>query len=602
MNTPYDEFPKRKVAVYIRVSTQEQKIDGYGLESQERKLLSYINDNKALNLITKPEWIFKDVHTGSELQRQGLQKLLRAVELKKFDAVIVWKIDRLSRSLKHLLEIFEKFQKYQVSFISIQENIDFNGPIGNLIFQIFGSIAQFERELIKTRTLAGKITSAEMGNYTGSKIPYGYEPVPNKSGKGRRLELINEEKKVVEDIFHWYVYEDLGYKQIADRLNDFKIPKGKCSSGKNKYLPWSARHIEKIIPNPLYRGEFLANTKDEYGNQLPEDQWTVVAVPACVGEFLFSMAQQKRKERVGKTSAKDHIYLLSNKLIDVSVPERKKLYGIPRSKGGYSYRRLQYTSKDKSHYPVFEISASMLEEEIWAKLKFAMTNTKEFIKRYLAMEKLNKTYLDSRQEELTSLRERLMNTELETARIEKAYEQGVYSIEKMNAKMTEVSKKTSQIEQQILEIEDELKMISFKDREITNLHKTAEQVKYNIDNFSRKQKKMMIDICIDRIEVDRKEIPSNGVQKKWHRTVTVYFRFDPERISSDLGDGRTRKHLNKAEKRDSKPKNGSSGVQGGRSCTFFTCEYQVKNVLEMNLNKVIYKTSLEEVSNDLSSL
>lgn len=155
MSTHFNESTKRRVAIYIRVSTQEQKIDGYGLESQERRLSSYINDNKALNLITKPEWIFTDVHTGSEIQREGLQKLIRSVELKKFDAVIVWKIDRLSRSLKHLLEIFDKFKKHQVSFISIQENIDFNGPIGNLIFQIFGSIAQFERELIKTRTMAG---------------------------------------------------------------------------------------------------------------------------------------------------------------------------------------------------------------------------------------------------------------------------------------------------------------------------------------------------------------------------------------------------------------------------------------------------------------
>ena len=82
MNNLFNENPKRRVAIYIRVSTQEQKIEGYGLESQERRLSSYINDNKALNLTTKPEWIFTDVHTGSELQRVGLQKLLREVERK----------------------------------------------------------------------------------------------------------------------------------------------------------------------------------------------------------------------------------------------------------------------------------------------------------------------------------------------------------------------------------------------------------------------------------------------------------------------------------------------------------------------------------------
>ena len=63
MNSSFNDQPKRRTAIYIRVSTQEQKIDGYGLESQKRRLVYYIEDNKALNLVTKPEWIFVDVHT-----------------------------------------------------------------------------------------------------------------------------------------------------------------------------------------------------------------------------------------------------------------------------------------------------------------------------------------------------------------------------------------------------------------------------------------------------------------------------------------------------------------------------------------------------------
>jgi site-specific DNA recombinase len=595
MSTPFNESPKRKVAIYIRVSTQEQKIDGYGLESQERRLVSYINDNKALNLVTKPEWIFTDVHTGSELQREGLQKLLRSVELKKFDAVIVWKIDRLSRSLKHLLEIFEKFKKHQVSFISIQENIDFNGPIGNLIFQIFGSIAQFERELIKTRTMAGKITSAEMGNYTGTRIPYGYEPVANKAGKGKRLQLIPEEKKVINDIFQWYVYEEMGYIQIANRLNDLKIPKGKYTKKRNKDTRWSHKHIESIIPNTLYRGKFLANRKDEYGNLLPEDQWTVVAIPACVGEFLFSLAQQKRTTRAGKVQEGNHIYLLSHKLIDVSVPERKKFYGIPRSKGGHSYRRKQYTSTEEKYYSVFEVPAEKIEDTIWEKLKFALGNTEEFIERYLKLEKFGNTHIDTLQEELTTLREKLVNTELETARIEKAYENGIYSIEKMDVKMLEATKKEGQIQNRIQQIADELQILSFKEIEIESLRKASKQVKYNLNNLSRKQKKMILDICIARVEVNRKELPSKGIQKKWLREVEVHFRFNPDLLSHGLEQGRTRKSHDKAGKSDF---NGIDGVSGGRGVsgyTFFTCKFYIKKIVEKLENKVIYRTFLVEV-------
>ncbi len=160
----------------------------------------------------------------------------------------------------------------------------------------------------------------------------------------------------------------------------------------------------------------------------------------------------------------------------------------------------------------------------------------------------------------------------------------------------EASKKKTQFESRIQQIEDELQIVSCKDIEIGSLHKAAKQVKYNIDNFSRKQKKMIIDICIDRIEVDRKELPSNGVQKKWHRTLTVHFRFDPDRISRDMGNGRTRKPLHKATKQDSSSKNVSSGAQGGGSCTFFRCKYFIGNELDISKNKVIYKTVLVEGS------
>ena len=157
-----DSSKKNKVAIYIRVSTAEQRMEGYSPEAQKKKLKEYVHSNSALNLVTKDDWIYEDTHTGSDMNRTELQRLLRDVEEGKFDAVLVWKIDRLSRSLKHLLNLFEKFKENKVNFISLQENIDFRGAIGSLIFQVFGAIAQFERELIKGRTQMGKVASAEL--------------------------------------------------------------------------------------------------------------------------------------------------------------------------------------------------------------------------------------------------------------------------------------------------------------------------------------------------------------------------------------------------------------------------------------------------------
>lgn len=94
-----NEDPLRRVAIYIRVSTEEQKRDGYGLDAQKKRLTEYIANNPRLRLITQPDWLYSDTHTGSDLNRPALNRLREVVKKKKFDAVLVWKIDRFSRSL-----------------------------------------------------------------------------------------------------------------------------------------------------------------------------------------------------------------------------------------------------------------------------------------------------------------------------------------------------------------------------------------------------------------------------------------------------------------------------------------------------------------------
>ena len=294
---------KRRVAIYMRVSTTEQRLEGHSLEAQEKRLTEYVTNNAALNLETKPAWLYSDTHTGSDLKRNGLTALLDDVKAGKYEAVLVWKIDRLSRSLKHLLHVFELFQGKEVSFISVQENVDFKGPIGALIFQVFGAIAQFERELIKGRTKMGRIASAEAGNYTGTNIPYGYAPVVEKGKKGKRLKIIPDEKKWVLAMYDWYILEELGDGQIAKRLNQLKVPRSRWQKKKEEEGggwvcipsdgPWTDKMVTTILTNPLYRGSFMANDKDEEGNELPEGKKKVVAGytshPLAHGQIRWSL-------------------------------------------------------------------------------------------------------------------------------------------------------------------------------------------------------------------------------------------------------------------------------------------------------------------------
>ncbi len=109
--------------------------------------------------------IYQDTASGSKSSREGLDQMLQY--LRRGDVVVVWKLDRLARSLKHLVELVADFEKRGIGLKSIQENIDTETASGKLFLHIFGALAEFERELIRERTLAGLKAAAERGRKGG---------------------------------------------------------------------------------------------------------------------------------------------------------------------------------------------------------------------------------------------------------------------------------------------------------------------------------------------------------------------------------------------------------------------------------------------------
>jgi DNA invertase Pin-like site-specific DNA recombinase len=134
---------------YARVSTQEQSLD----LQKDALLKSGCTE------------IFEDTISGSKSEREGLDKLLKYI--RRGDTVVVWKLDRLGRSLRHLIELIQMFNDRGIGFKSIQENIDTTTASGKLFLHIFGALAEFERELIRERTLAGLRSAADRGRKGG---------------------------------------------------------------------------------------------------------------------------------------------------------------------------------------------------------------------------------------------------------------------------------------------------------------------------------------------------------------------------------------------------------------------------------------------------
>ncbi|WP_427340183.1 recombinase family protein [Caloranaerobacter sp. DY30410] len=237
----------KKVAIYIRVSTQEQANEGYSIQAQKDRLINYCKAKS---------WNIYDIYidggfSGSNLDRPALQKMLN--QLKNIDIVLVYKLDRLSRSQKDTLYLIEEqFLPNNVDFVSLQESFDTTTPFGRAMIGILSVFAQLERETITERSRLGKLERAKEGLWSGGGPgPIGYDYIPHEN----RLKINEYEAMQVKELFELYV-QGKGVRQIA------KIFKEK--GYKHKYGDWDA-HPEvsmiRVIENPVYIGKI--RHKDE---------------------------------------------------------------------------------------------------------------------------------------------------------------------------------------------------------------------------------------------------------------------------------------------------------------------------------------------------
>jgi len=169
-----------KVAIYCRVSTGDQNT-----EHQEKALRKYCEVHNYE--IYK---VYSDVITGTSQSRPAFNEMLNDMRKYKFNAIAVVKLDRLGRSLKHLLSLIEEFKNKGVHFIAVDQNLDTSSSTGILILQVIGAIAEFERNLISERTKAALVDNPHVGKRGKDK-----KPRQKRGGKRDTLDLGIKPKK-----------------------------------------------------------------------------------------------------------------------------------------------------------------------------------------------------------------------------------------------------------------------------------------------------------------------------------------------------------------------------------------------------------------------
>lgn len=249
---------KKICAIYTRKSTEEGlDMDFNSLDAQREACESYIRSQKSEGWVTSPNRYDDGGFSGGTLERPALKKLLEDIKAGLIHTIVVYKIDRLTRSLFDFAKLVEILDQHEVSFVSITQSFNTTTSMGRLTLNVLLSFAQFEREVTGERIRDKISASKKKGMWMGAAAPIGYRI------NGRQLEIVEQEAKTVR-----YIFEQYGklksVKLLKHHLDQkgMKTPKRISKKG-NEHggRPFSRGNLYKILGNTAYIGKIAHKGK-----------------------------------------------------------------------------------------------------------------------------------------------------------------------------------------------------------------------------------------------------------------------------------------------------------------------------------------------------
>jgi len=424
---------------------------------------------------------YTDSRSAKTTERPGLKRMLKDAEEKKFDAIVVYKIDRLSRNVRDFVEITKALEKAGVALKSVTEPIDTGTPLGKVLLYLLAIFAQFESDLIVERTTLAMQKKAKNGEWGGGTVPYGYSYIQDE----KRLTVNESEKALVERILSLYTEKGMGGKSIARKLNreGYRTRKGRR---------WSVDAITRILRSPLYIGKIVRRDTVYPGKH-----------PHLISEEVWKKAQIILDERTQKRwlrRSNGSDYLLSGLLR--CVPCRAHIIGA--SAHGRSSLYQYYGCSSKMKYGECELPLmpkKPIEEAILGQLKEIFTDT-SFISRLL--EKVNsklreKIPLVEAQLELVERKikekEALINLYFEKFEKEKSLSRLV------KQRLEEINTELEQLKQTRDKFQEEAKTQPFEPANSEDIRKIIVNLQNTLALASRSEAKKLLRLVVKRIDV-----------------------------------------------------------------------------------------------------
>src|SRR5438270_3689638 len=312
-----------RCAIYTRKSTEHGlELEFNSLDAQREACEAYIRSQASQGWKALPQHYDDPAYSGGNLERPALKKLLADIDAGRIDIIVVYKLDRLTRSLADFAKLVETFDARSISFVAVTQQFNTTTSMGRLTLNVLLSFAQFERELSSERVRDKIAASRRKGKWTGGTVPLGYD------GRDKKLVVNKIEAETVRTIFHLYL-ELKSFSKLVTDLDRRGIVTKRRKTKVVKYsgaIPFTYGPLAYFLKNRVYLGEVHHGGK-----------WFEGEHDAIVDRATFDRVQEllKSKPQGRKVKRSDSGALLRGKLFDDKGTRMSPSFS---SKNGVPYR------------------------------------------------------------------------------------------------------------------------------------------------------------------------------------------------------------------------------------------------------------------------
>ena len=521
---------EKQIAIYARVSS-DQQVDEGTIDSQVAALRDRVEkDGQRLS----DELAFIDEgYSGANLIRPGLEQLRDVAALNGLDRLYVHSPDRLARRYAYQVLLMDEFQQTGVEVVFLNRELGDN-PEDELLLQVQGMIAEYERAKILERSRRGKRHAARSGDVAVlSGAPYGYHYVTKQAGGGQAsYEVIPDEAKVVQQIFRWIGRERCSIREVCRRLQKEGV---RTRTGK---AVWDSTTVWGMLKNPAYKGT-AAYGKTKTGpmkarlhtqrnsqehpkrpksvTDLPPKKWLLIPVPPLVDEALFEAVQaqlQENRQRV-RQRKRGARYLLQGLLVCAQC--RYAFYGKPVSNKTRNYAYYRCIGTDAYRFggervcDNLQVRTDKLDQYVWQEVCALLQEPERLSHEY--QRRLHTP--DGEQQSLQVLQTQISRRRKSIARLIDSYTEGY--IEKQ-----EFEPRIQRLRQRLTDLEDQAKQKVCEQTQqaelrqvITHLEEFSSKVKDGLEEADWLTKRELIRTLVKQVNVGKED-------------VTIVFRVIPD--------------------------------------------------------------------------